>query len=67
MLHYFQASKPTLIILETKTNYSMAQNQTFPVTPSSTLIKDSADSNVLLPPANAIEPNSSISSQNWTT
>ena len=44
----------------------MAQSQNVPVTPSS--IKDSGDSNVLLPPANVIEPNSSISSQNvWTT
>ena len=68
MLYYFQALKPTLIILEIKNNDSMAQYQNVPVTPSSTLIKDSSDSNVMLPTANAVEPNSSISSQNvWTT
>ena len=44
------------------------KNQNVPVTPSSTLIKDSADANVLLPPANAVEPNISISPQiAWTT
>ena len=37
MLHYFQALKPTLIILETKNNGSMAQNQNMSVTPGSTL------------------------------
>ena len=37
MLHYFQALKPTLVILEIKNNGSMAQNQNVPVTPSSTL------------------------------
>ena len=37
MLHYFQALKPILIILEIKNNGSMAPNQNVPVTQSSTL------------------------------
>ena len=43
MLHYFQALKPTLIIMKIKNNGLMAQNQNVPVTPCSALIKDSTD------------------------